>query len=167
VRLVAVWLCLCWAFCGTATAEEPTPYEWRYRASASIVLGSVFSNQSELPIGPRLVVSVQPHPIAEFEIAAAYMVDSSEDFSAWAISGRMKWHPTLGGVGVRRFYLLTGLGVLGASNRATGVSFEVGAGYSVPLWNHIGLQVEMTYVYATTKPKLSATVSSIGLQWEF
>jgi hypothetical protein len=167
VRLVAVWLCLCWAFCGTAAAEEPPPYEWRYRASLSIVLGAVFSGQQEIPIGPRLAFSVQPHPIAEFEFVAVYMADPSEDFHAWALSGRVKWHPTLGGASVRRFYLLTGLGVMDATNRTPGATFEVGAGYVVALWNHIGLQVEMTYVYATTKPSLSATVTSVGLQWEF
>ena len=165
MRLIAI--AVFWALCGTATAEEPPPYEWQWRVSAGAMLGSLFSHRGALPIGPRVAISVQTHPIFEWELGMTFITDSKV-VTLWALEARVKLHPTLGPKSVKRFYLLVGLGAVGELEHDTvGAAFQIGGGYVVPLWNHIGFQVELSYVYATTQPHISATLTSIGLEWEF
>jgi hypothetical protein len=131
------------------------------------MLGSLFSHKGALPVGPRVAISVQTHPIFEWEIGMTFMTDSNV-VTLWSLEGRVKLHPTIGSNSVKQFYLLVGLGAIGElENRTTGAAFQLGGGYVVPLWNRIGLQVELSYVYATTQPHISATLTSIGLQWSF
>ena len=67
----------------------------------------------------------------------------------------------------KRLYLMVGLGMLDESHRRPAISAHVGGGYVLPMWNHIGLRVELSYEYAASDPPLGVMVNTIGLQWEF
>jgi hypothetical protein len=142
----------------------------QWYVSASLTVGTDFDTPNTVPVGGRVMAGVRLYPLFSAEIKGAYMVgrqidEGIQDLTLWSLMVRGLVHPSKKG-SAKSFYFVLGLGVLSA-NQDVSPGFEVGGGYALPLWEHIDLVVEITYVMDVTEPRFDAVISSVGARWNF
>jgi hypothetical protein len=134
-------------------------------------VGTDLDTPNTVPVGGRVVLGVRMHRLYSFEAKAAYMVgrrldaDAPNDLMLWSIMARGLIHPTKTG-GAKNFYFVAGFGIVSADGDVS-PGIELGGGYALPLWDRVGLVVEIVYVMDVTAPRFDAVISSLGFRWSF